>query len=61
MELAWLYEAFWNERVWLPPNTTWKDLENKPGDTVVKPQASDLWMALPLAVIIYGVRYVVMK
>ncbi len=61
MALNQLYDAFWSERIWLPPNITWHDMANKPGDPVIKTQAADLWLTLPLAVVIYVIRYIVEK
>ena len=48
---------FWNERFWLPHNTTWADLRNT--EEAIFPQASDLWMVLPHSAILYILRIVV--
>ena len=39
---------FWDEKFWLPPNNTWKDLERD--DITWIPAASDLWVPFPLAI-----------
>ncbi|XP_042200125.1 ceramide synthase 6 isoform X2 [Callorhinchus milii] len=45
---------FWNERFWLPHNVTWADLKNTEGAEY--PQASDLYLAFPVALAIFLVR-----
>lgn len=47
---------FWNERFWLPHNVTWADLKNTEESTF--PQAEDLYVACPLAFIIFIIRIV---
>uniref|UniRef100_A0A8D2DEK7 Ceramide synthase 4 n=1 Tax=Sciurus vulgaris TaxID=55149 RepID=A0A8D2DEK7_SCIVU len=49
---AWL----WQERLWLPPNCTWKQLEDRDG--LVFPHPHHMLAALPLALILVAVRIV---
>ncbi|XP_048878788.1 ceramide synthase 5 [Brienomyrus brachyistius] len=53
--MATLSAWFWNERFWLPHNVTWADLAD-PAPGVEYPKAGHLLSALPLAVLIFGVR-----
>uniref|UniRef100_UPI00358FB63C ceramide synthase 2 n=1 Tax=Myxine glutinosa TaxID=7769 RepID=UPI00358FB63C len=55
---AWLYESAWDERLWLPKNLTWKDLEEKPELNLMPPQCHQLLSALPLALAFITLRYV---
>ncbi|XP_026162763.1 ceramide synthase 5 isoform X2 [Mastacembelus armatus] len=48
---------FWNERFWLPHNVTWADLAD-PAPGVEYPKAGHLFIALPLALVIFAVRIV---
>uniref|UniRef100_A0A8C9HBH0 Sphingosine N-acyltransferase n=1 Tax=Piliocolobus tephrosceles TaxID=591936 RepID=A0A8C9HBH0_9PRIM len=50
-----LYDYFWWERLWLPVNLTWADLEDRDGRVYAK--ASDLYITLPLALLFLIVRY----
>lgn len=53
--LQTLYDYFWWERLWLPVNLTWADLEDREGRVYAK--ASDLYITLPLALLFLIVRY----
>ncbi|XP_070253023.1 ceramide synthase 2 isoform X2 [Myotis yumanensis] len=53
--LQTLYDYFWWERLWLPVNLTWADLEDRDGRVYAK--ASDLYITLPLALLFLIVRY----
>ncbi|XP_036622151.1 ceramide synthase 2 isoform X2 [Trichosurus vulpecula] len=53
--LQTLYDYFWWERLWLPVNLTWADLEDRDGRIYAK--ASDLYITLPLALLFLIVRY----
>lgn len=53
--LQTLYDYFWWERLWLPVNLTWADLEDRDGRVYAK--ASDLYVILPLALLFLIVRY----
>ncbi|KFQ98813.1 Ceramide synthase 2, partial [Nipponia nippon] len=50
-----LYSYFWWERLWLPENVTWADLEDRDGRVYAK--ASDLYITLPLAFLFLVVRH----
>ncbi|NWR59141.1 CERS2 synthase, partial [Bucorvus abyssinicus] len=50
-----LYSCFWWERLWLPANLTWADLEDRDGRVYAK--ASDLYVTLPLAFLFLLVRH----
>ncbi|XP_033715851.1 ceramide synthase 2 isoform X4 [Tursiops truncatus] len=53
--LQTLYDHFWWERLWLPVNLTWADLEDRDGRVYAK--ASDLYITLPLALLFLIIRY----
>ncbi|KAL4829330.1 hypothetical protein H8958_001147 [Nasalis larvatus] len=53
--LQTLHDYFWWERLWLPVNLTWADLEDRDGRVYAK--ASDLYITLPLALFFLIVRY----
>ncbi|XP_063109017.1 ceramide synthase 2 isoform X2 [Cavia porcellus] len=53
--LQTLYDYFWWERLWLPVNLTWADLEDRDGRIYAK--ASDLYVTLPLALLFLIIRY----
>ncbi|OXB72321.1 UNVERIFIED_CONTAM: hypothetical protein H355_015620 [Colinus virginianus] len=50
-----LYGCFWWERLWLPANLTWADLEDRDGRIYAK--ASDLYATIPLAFLFLIVRH----
>ncbi|NWS48118.1 CERS2 synthase, partial [Probosciger aterrimus] len=50
-----LYNCFWWERLWLPENLTWADLEDRDGRVYAK--ASDLYITIPLAFLFLVVRH----
>ncbi|XP_033104101.1 ceramide synthase 6-like [Anneissia japonica] len=45
---------FWNERFWLPPNTTWADLRST--DDSRYPALEDLYIVFPYAVLLLFIR-----
>ncbi|XP_032025433.1 ceramide synthase 4 isoform X3 [Hylobates moloch] len=47
-------EWFWQDRLWLPPNVTWTELEDRDGRVYPHPQ--DLLAALPLALVLLAMR-----
>ncbi|XP_053478401.1 ceramide synthase 2 isoform X2 [Ictalurus furcatus] len=49
-----LSEWFWWDRLWLPVNVTWADLQDK--EDQVYAHVSHLYMVLPLAVLLLGLR-----
>ncbi|KAM7318305.1 ceramide synthase 2 isoform X2 [Alexandromys fortis] len=53
--LQTLYDHFWWDRLWLPVNLTWADLEDRDGRVYAK--ASDLYITLPLALVFLVIRY----
>lgn len=53
--LQTLYNCFWWDRLWLPANLTWADLEDRDGRVYAK--AADLYIILPLAFLFLLVRH----
>ncbi|XP_044045529.1 ceramide synthase 2 isoform X2 [Siniperca chuatsi] len=50
-----LYEWFWWDRIWLPMNLTWADLEDRDGRVYAK--ASHLYITVPYAFAFLLIRY----
>ncbi|XP_053767317.1 ceramide synthase 4 [Desmodus rotundus] len=50
-----LNEWLWQDRFWLPPNSSWADLEDRDGLVYAHPQ--DMLAALPLALALVVVRF----
>ncbi|KAM3876861.1 ceramide synthase 2 [Diretmus argenteus] len=50
-----LYEWFWWDRIWLPVNLTWADLEDR--EDLVYAKASHLYVTVPYAVAFLLIRY----
>lgn len=50
-------DSFWDDELWLPPNVTWKDLEST--DIVQYANFYDLWLPIPAAFIVMGLRILV--
>ncbi|XP_023669982.2 ceramide synthase 2 [Paramormyrops kingsleyae] len=50
-----IQEWFWWDRIWLPVNLTWADLEDREGRVYAK--ASDLYATVPYAILFLLVRY----
>ncbi|XP_034732806.1 ceramide synthase 2 isoform X3 [Etheostoma cragini] len=50
-----LYEWFWWERIWLPVNLTWADLEDREGRVYAK--ASHLYVTVPYTFAFLLIRY----
>ncbi|KAG6446778.1 ceramide synthase 5 isoform X3 [Manduca sexta] len=59
--LRFILDNFWNEDVWLPPNTTWEDLEPGPDKAVVYNDYRHLLWPLPLALVLIILRHVMEK
>ncbi|CAJ1048544.1 ceramide synthase 2 [Xyrichtys novacula] len=51
-----LYDWFWWDRIWLPVNLTWTDLEDSEGRVYAK--ASHLYVIVPYAFVCLLIRYV---
>jgi hypothetical protein len=51
-----VFHLFWEDSIWLPPNTTWKDVE--PTKDGVYTEFTDLWYPIPVAFAILLLRYV---
>lgn len=54
--LSKLSAWFWQERLWFPEGLGWADLEDRDGRVYAK--ATDLWVALPIALLFLIVRQV---
>ncbi|KAF4528581.1 hypothetical protein B566_EDAN015801 [Ephemera danica] len=54
-----LSNSFWTRHVWLPPNTTWADMEKN--DIIQHTVPSDLIYPLPMALVLLVVRFIVEK
>ncbi|KAI1889723.1 hypothetical protein AGOR_G00165880 [Albula goreensis] len=53
--LQTISEWFWWDRIWLPLNLTWSDLEDKEGRVYAK--VSDLYVTIPFSVVFLIMRY----
>lgn len=51
-------DAFWSERVWLPPNTTWADIAPGSDPAVKHADYRHLLYPLPMALVMLALRYV---
>ena len=49
-----LRKAFWSEKFWLPDNVTWKDIDAAKSVKFV--QAGEMYLALPVAVLLIFIR-----
>ncbi|XP_075983648.1 ceramide synthase 5-like isoform X2 [Anticarsia gemmatalis] len=56
--LRYVLDTFWDERVWLPPNTTWEDIAPGPDKAVVYNDYRHLLYPLPLALVLLVLRRV---
>nr|XP_049699062.1 ceramide synthase 6 isoform X1 [Helicoverpa armigera] len=56
--LRYFLDKFWNEDVWLPPNTTWADIAPGPDKAVVYTDHTHVFYPIPLAFVFILVRYV---
>lgn len=59
--LRYLLDKFWNEDVWLPPNTTWDDIRPGPDNVVTYNDHSHLLYPIPLAFVLIALRHVLEK
>ncbi|KAJ8712873.1 hypothetical protein PYW08_008177 [Mythimna loreyi] len=51
-----LLDKFWNEDVWLPPNTTWEDITPGPHQDVIYNDYRHLLYPLPMALVLIFLR-----
>ncbi|KAG6446773.1 ceramide synthase 5 [Manduca sexta] len=49
-------DKFWNEDVWLPPNTTWEDIAPGPDKAVEYTDYTHVFIPIPLALVFMVVR-----
>jgi len=56
MDMSKIFDNFWDESIWLPPNITWKDVEPRDG---LYTNFYDLWYPLPIAAFIVVLRSMV--
>lgn len=54
-----IFDTFWSTSVWLPPNTTWADIQPGARPDVVYPNYRHLMLPIPLALVILLLRMVV--
>jgi hypothetical protein len=52
----WIHSVFWSEWFWLPNNTKWENLKNKPGSGVYFPETKDLLVAVGVGLVLYLFR-----
>ncbi|XP_047520917.1 ceramide synthase 5 isoform X1 [Pieris napi] len=57
--LRYLLDKFWNEDVWLPPNTTWEDIKPGPDKVVVYNDHRHLLYPIPLAFVLIALRHLI--
>ncbi|XP_052739048.1 ceramide synthase 5 isoform X1 [Bicyclus anynana] len=56
-----LLDIFWDEDVWLPPNTTWEDIAPGPDKAVVYTDYRHLLYPIPLALVLIVLRHTLEK
>lgn len=56
-----MLDTFWNEDVWLPPNTTWADIAPGSDKAVVYTDSNHVFYPVPLGLVFIVVRYVLEK
>ncbi|XP_045770696.1 ceramide synthase 5-like isoform X1 [Maniola jurtina] len=56
-----LLDKFWDEDVWLPPNTTWDDIAPGPDKAVVYADYRHLLYPIPLAIVLIVLRQTLEK
>ncbi|XP_047995209.1 ceramide synthase 6-like [Leguminivora glycinivorella] len=54
-------DVFWDEAVWLPPNTTWADVNPGPDKEVTYTDHWDAWLSIPMALLLMALRFVLHK
>ncbi|KAJ0173276.1 hypothetical protein K1T71_011452 [Dendrolimus kikuchii] len=50
-------DKFWNENVWLPPNTTWEDIAPGPDKVVDYTNSTHVFYPIPLALVFMLLRF----
>lgn len=51
------FDGFWSESVWLPPNTTWRDIAPGSSPDINHADYRHLYIPIPMAFFMLGVRY----
>ncbi|KAI5642617.1 TLC domain-containing protein [Phthorimaea operculella] len=51
-----ILDKFWNEDIWLPPNTTWEDLAPGPDKAVAYNDYRHLWYPIPMSLLVILLR-----
>lgn len=59
--LRYMLDSFWSEAVWLPPNTTWKDIAPGPDKNIVYTDYRHLLFPLLFALVLIGLRTLLEK
>lgn len=59
--LRLVLDKFWDEDVWLPPNTTWEDIAPGPDKSIVYADHRHLLYPLPLALVLIALRHILDK
>lgn len=54
-------EVFWNEYIWLPPNTTWADIAPESSTEIHHADHRHLLYPLPMAIVMLVLRYFLEK
>ncbi|CAG5047089.1 unnamed protein product [Parnassius apollo] len=56
-----LLDKFWDEEIWLPPNTTWDDIAPGPDKAVLYNDHRYLLYPIPMAIVLIGLRHLLEK
>lgn len=56
-----MFDTFWSEEVWLPPNTTWKDIAPGSNKNIVYTDSRHLFYPIPLALVLICLRLLLDK
>lgn len=59
--LRFVLDKFWDESIWLPPNTTWKEIAPGSNKNIVYTDYRHLLFPLALAVVMICVRFLLEK
>ncbi|CAH1102201.1 unnamed protein product [Psylliodes chrysocephalus] len=54
-------DTFWSEHIWLPPNTTWKDIDPDVESNIRHADHRHLFYPLPMSVLMLLLRYLLEK